>query len=60
MSTPVTSEKELKDWTYDELCKWASWEVIQGICRGDTLEYSMRCILRIATKWKQERIENGG
>jgi hypothetical protein len=52
MSNPVNIEKDLNTWTFDDLCKWASWEVVQSLYSGSTLKSTMWGILQVATQWK--------
>jgi len=51
MSSPVNFEKDINEWTFDELCKWACWEVVQSLYRGDTLKTTMFGILQVARQW---------
>jgi len=51
MNSPINIEKDLKTWTFDELCKWASWEVVQSLYQGDTLKSTMWRILQTARQW---------
>ena len=52
MTFPVSIEKNLEDWTYDELCRWAAWEVAQGLLNGVPLRTVMSSILQVAMQWK--------
>jgi hypothetical protein len=51
MSNPVNFEKEINDWSFDDLCKWAAWEVTQGMYQGKPLRSIMYGILQIARQW---------
>ena len=51
MSSPVNFEKDLDEWTYEELCKWACWEIIQSICEGKALRSTVHGILGVARRW---------
>lgn len=51
MSAPVNYEKDLNDWTFDELCKWACWEVVQALTAGKPLRSAMHPILNVARQW---------
>lgn len=52
MTTPVNMEKELKDWTFDDLCKWACWTIISGMTEGRSLRSSVYTVIEVATRWK--------
>lgn len=51
MSTPVNFEKDFTKWTFDDLCKWACWEVVQSMYNGSTLKSAMFGILQTALQW---------
>jgi len=55
MSTPVDIDKELDDWTFDELCKWAAWEVAQGLLTGRALMSTMYYVLEVARRWNPKK-----
>ena len=55
MSYPVNIEKSLEDWTFDELCKWAAWEVAQGLLKGEPLRSVMFCVLQTARQWNPKK-----
>ena len=52
MSSPINIEKKFEKWTFDDLCKWASWHVIQSLYEGNTLKSTMFVILNTAIQWK--------
>lgn len=52
MTVPVKIEKELKEWQFEDLCKWATWEIIQSMCNGKPLHSSVYYILDVALQWK--------
>jgi hypothetical protein len=55
MSVPVNIEKEFDKWTFDDLVKWASWEVVQGMLTGKGLNSTMHYVLDIALRWKEKK-----
>lgn len=55
MITPINIEKQIKDWSFDDLCKWAAWEVATGMLNGKSLKSSMSYVLDVALRWKTEK-----
>ena len=55
MSKPVNFEKEFNKWTFDELCKWACWEVVQSMYNGKQLSSTMHYILDVARRWDPKK-----
>ena len=55
MTKPVTNEKPLKKWSYEDLCRWSSWQVALALLRGDELDTVMYGILETALRWKREK-----
>lgn len=55
MTVPVNSEKELNDWTFDELVKWACWVIVEGMTQGKPLRSSVYSVLDVARQWDPKK-----
>ncbi len=60
MTVPVNMEKELNDWTFDELCNWAAWQVTQSLLAGRPLKSAMYSVLDVARQWNPKRSSDNG
>ncbi len=55
MTAPINIEKELEDWTYDDLCKWAAWQVAQGMIGGTPLKSVMWNVISVVRQWNPQK-----
>ena len=58
MSVPINVEKELDDWKFEDLVKWACWEVVQSMYNGKTLHSTMHYILEVTRRWNPKKKSN--
>jgi hypothetical protein len=44
-------DKDLKDWTFDELATYCTWKVMEHIIRGE-LKYGVQLVMDMTMRWK--------
>jgi hypothetical protein len=55
MSAPVNVDKDLNDWSYEDLCKWACWQVVESMTQGRSLHSAIYSILMVARQWNPKK-----
>ncbi len=55
MSVPMNFEKEFNDWTFEDLVKWACWEVVQSMYQGSELRTTMFRIVQTVRQWDPKK-----
>jgi len=48
-------QKDLRDWTFDELVSHACWKVIEGMTKGQSLRDTMFSVVNMATAWARTK-----
>jgi hypothetical protein len=57
VSAPVNTEKDLDDWSFDDLCKWACWQVVESMTAGKPLRSAISSILTVARQWNPPKVK---
>lgn len=54
------NDKELKDWTFQELNSYCTWRVMEGLLKGEALYSLVNQNNMLAVKWRgdKDRYEN--
>lgn len=50
--------KNLKDWTFDDVVNNATEQIIEGIAGGRSLRSTVYWILDLALRWREEQKQN--
>ena len=45
-------DKDLKDWTFEELVNYCSWDLMQSIVQGTRLTHAVQNSINMALRWK--------
>ena len=49
------SDKPLKDWEFQDLVTYGTWEVIKAITHGHALSIAVHQVLNLALQWRAEK-----